>query len=141
MLPSQRNRFHGLHKKSINWFLYGWDNSLKPKCGQLYRNIYQRPQGSFIQYACKIFRKTNICCTLIRTRQCKYQWVKNVNFSENFGYVPHMTTYRVLNFFRSKGLHRLAYSALCNIVGRVKKKTANTVTANQSCIFFSLSII
>ena len=33
----------------------------------------------------KIFRKTNIPNPLIRTQ--KYQWVRNVSFSENFGYV------------------------------------------------------
>ena len=46
-----------------------------------------RSQGSSIEYARKIFRKTNISYPLIRTRTCAYQGVRNVSFSENFAYV------------------------------------------------------
>ena len=44
-----------------------------------------------IYYVRKIFRKTNISYPLICTRSCTYQWVRNISFSENFGYVwPHV---------------------------------------------------
>ena len=42
--------------------------------------------GSFIWEARKISRKTNISYSLIRTRTCVYQGVRNVSFSENFAY-------------------------------------------------------
>ena len=42
---------------------------------------------SFIYYVRKIFRKTNIINTLIHTRTCAYQWVRNVSLSENFANV------------------------------------------------------
>ena len=35
----------------------------------------------------KIFLKTNISYSLIRTRLCAYQGVKNISFYENFAYV------------------------------------------------------
>ena len=44
-------------------------------------------QGPSIKYVRKIFRKTNISNTLIRTHTCAYQEVRNVIFSENFAYV------------------------------------------------------
>ena len=43
--------------------------------------------GSSIQYARKIFRKTNISYPLIRTRTCPYQGVRNVSFSKYFACV------------------------------------------------------
>ena len=43
--------------------------------------------GSFIQYARKISRKTNISYPLIRTRRCAYQGARNVSLSESFAYV------------------------------------------------------
>ena len=42
---------------------------------------------SSIKYVCKIFRKTNISNSLIRTCTCAYQAVRNISFSENFTYV------------------------------------------------------
>ena len=53
----------------------------------------QRPSSkqsiliSSISYVRKIFRKTNISYSLIRTRSCVYQEVRNVSFSENFAHV------------------------------------------------------
>ena len=46
--------------------------------------------GPSIKYVRKIFRKTNISNppSLICTRTCASQEVKNVSFSENFAYVP-----------------------------------------------------
>ena len=41
---------------------------------------------SFNKYA-KIFEKTSISYSLIRTRKCEYQGVRNVSFSEIFAYV------------------------------------------------------
>ena len=43
--------------------------------------------GLFIQYECKIFRKTHISCPLICTRPYAYQGVRNNGFSENFAYL------------------------------------------------------
>ena len=43
-------------------------------------------KGSFIQYARKIFWKTNISYPLIHTCTCVYQGVRNVRFWENFEY-------------------------------------------------------
>ena len=42
---------------------------------------------SFIQYAHKSFQKSNISYTLICTRTCTYQGVRNVSISENFANV------------------------------------------------------
>ena len=50
------------------------------------RNFVQY-QGSFIYYLCQIFRKTKISYSLIRTRTCTYQVVRNISFSENFTYL------------------------------------------------------
>ena len=44
-------------------------------------------RGSSVKYVGKIFRKTNISNSLIRTLTCAYQGVRNVSFSENFAYV------------------------------------------------------
>ena len=41
---------------------------------------------SFNKYA-KIFEKTSISYSLIRTCKCEYQGVRNVSFSEIFAYV------------------------------------------------------
>ena len=46
---------------------------------------------SFIQYARKIFRKTNISYPLVRRRTREYQRVRNVSFSKDFGYVLNNT--------------------------------------------------
>ena len=43
--------------------------------------------GSLIQYACKIFQKTNISYPLIRTRTCPCQGLRNISLSENFVHV------------------------------------------------------
>ena len=40
--------------------------------------------GQSIKYVRKIFLKTNISNSHIRTRTCVYQGVRNVSFSENF---------------------------------------------------------
>ena len=42
--------------------------------------------GSSILYVRKIFRKTNISYSLIQTKTCAYQGVRNVSFSKKFGY-------------------------------------------------------
>ena len=47
---------------------------------------YSRKRSS-IKYGGKIFRKTNISNSLISTRTCAYQGVRNVSFSEDFAYV------------------------------------------------------
>ena len=45
-------------------------------------------KGSFIQYVSKIFWNTKISQSLIHTRTCAYQGVRNVRvFLENFAYV------------------------------------------------------
>ena len=49
--------------------------------------IYAVTKVSSIYYVRKIFRKTSISYTVIRTRTCAYQEVRNVSFSENFAYV------------------------------------------------------
>ena len=56
-------------------------------------NWYSLDLGSSIQYALKVFRKTNISYTLIRTRRCAYQEVRNASSSENFAYVLNGWTY------------------------------------------------
>ena len=43
--------------------------------------------GLSIKYVRKIFWKTNISNSVIRTRTCAYQGVRNVSFPENFVYV------------------------------------------------------
>ena len=43
--------------------------------------------GSSIKYIRKIFRKTSISNSLIRTPTYTYQGGRNVSFSENFAYV------------------------------------------------------
>ena len=54
----------------------------------LFSGFYLKfPLGSSIKYVRNIFRKTNICNALIRTRTCAYQGVRNISFSENFAYV------------------------------------------------------
>ena len=58
----------GVRKKTWTWFL-------------------NEHMGWFIQYVCKIFRKTNISYPRIRTRTCVYQGVGNSSFSENFANV------------------------------------------------------
>ena len=45
------------------------------------------PKGSSVLHVCKVFQKTNISCPLIRTRSCASKRVRNVDFSETFGYV------------------------------------------------------
>ena len=55
--------------------------------------IYQTAWGSFISYIRKIFLKTNICYSLIRTPTWTYQGVRNVNFSEYFAYILHEYSY------------------------------------------------
>ena len=44
--------------------------------------------GLSIKYVRKMFRKTNVSNPLISTRTCAYQGVRNVNFLDNFAYVP-----------------------------------------------------
>ena len=44
-------------------------------------------KGSSIKYVSKIFWKTNISNSLIRTRTCAYQGVRNVSFAKNVAYV------------------------------------------------------
>ena len=44
-------------------------------------------RGSFIKYVRKIFQETNISYSLMRTRTCAYQEVRNASFSENIAYV------------------------------------------------------
>ena len=44
-------------------------------------------KGPTIKYIRKIFQKANISNTLIRTRTCMYQGVRNVSFSVNFAYL------------------------------------------------------
>ena len=51
------------------------------------KNFRSLDKGSLIYYVRKIFRKTNISYTLIRTHLCAYQGVRNVSFSENFANV------------------------------------------------------
>ena len=44
-------------------------------------------RGSFIKYVRKIFQEKNISYSLMRTRTCAYQEVRNASFSENIAYV------------------------------------------------------
>ena len=48
--------------------------------GRISKQVFQENK------ACQIFRKTNISYSLIRTRTCVYQGVRNIRFSENLVY-------------------------------------------------------
>ena len=64
--------------------------------------------GSFNQYVRKIFQKTNISYSLIRTRTCVYQGARNISFSENFSIVLNKLILQVvLIFARSVSIGRI----------------------------------
>ena len=54
--------------------------------------------GSSIKYVRKIFRKTNISNSLIRTHTYAHHGVRNVSFSENFPYVLNRWTLQIRTF-------------------------------------------
>ena len=88
-----RKIYHQKKNKTPDSTYLNWD-SLHIKCICIIQHWIQwstskmnLPWGPFIKNVRKIFRKTNICNPLIRTRTCTYQDVRNVSFSENCAYV------------------------------------------------------
>ena len=110
LFPTPQHRFHcvksvlipsysGLHFLTfgLNTERYSVSLRIQSKYGKMqtrintntdtFHAVLQYICKSFIQYAHKSVQKSNISYTLIRTRTCTYQGVRNVSISENFANV------------------------------------------------------
>ena len=71
-------------------------------------------KGSFIYYVLKFFRKTNISYSLIRTRSCAYQGVRNISFSKNFAYV--LNKWSLISSKKCQIFAMALYTTIANLI-------------------------
>ena len=86
--------------------------------------------GSSIKYVRKIFWKTSISNTLIRTRTCAYQGVRNISFSENFTY--ELSSKLILNWNITNILTPLLFSQ------NWQKQPVGTCSSKYLCKNFAI---
>ena len=107
-------------RHSINLSNLIWKSCYNQKIARIVacrqRKFLSVHMGPSINYVTKIFRKTNISNSVIRTRTCVYQGFRNVSFSENFAYVLNGWSYSNLAInLQHKQLH---HGAICAAIQR-----------------------